>query len=193
MRTLAAIFLLGALTVQAQVGSFNIAKEQARRASAANTAEQQRIANATTEPARPNTAVAAAPADPVREATLKNITNLQADFTAFNKSTGPPVDAAQKAALLNDLSAAALGKKPASASVQKLAGHLITATSGKKNAAPQILARNVHALFNSRHLAAAQQTALLEEVKKNLTAAGASASEVGDVLDDLKVIIEETK
>lgn len=193
MKTLAAFFLMVALTASAQVGAFNIAKERAKRANESNNAEQQRIANATTDPSRPNTAAPAAPADPVREATLKNIADLQTDFTAFSKATGTQVDATQKAALLNDLSAAALGKKPASISVQKLAAHLITATSGKKNSASQKLARNVHALFNSSHLNAAQQSALLDEVKKNLTAAGASADEAGNVFDALKGIVEETK
>ena len=181
------------LAAHAQVGAYNIAKGQAKRANESNNAEQQRIANATTDPSRPNAAAPAAPADPVREATMKNIADLQTDFTAFNNAAGTPVDAAQKAALLNDLSTAALGKKPAAASVQKLAGHLITATSGKKNPAAQKLARNVHALFNSNHLTAVQQTALLEEVKKNLTAAGAAPGDASNVFDDLTGVIEETK
>ena len=190
MKTIALFFLMGSLAAQAQVGAFNIAKEQARRANAANNAEQQRIANATTDPSPPNAAV---PADPVRAATLKNIADLQGDFTAFGNLTGAPADAAPKAALLNHLSAAALGKKPAAASVQKLAGHLMAAATGKKNAAAQKLALNVHALFNSSHLTAAQQTTLLDEVKKILTAAGTSADDVSEVVDDLKGIVEETK
>ncbi len=194
MKILATLLLMVSLTAHAQVGAFNIAKEQARRANASNNAEQQRIANATTDPSRPNGAASpAAPADPVREATLKNIADLQADFSAFNNATGTEVDAAKKAALLNDLSAAALGKKPASASVQKLAGDLIAATIGKKNTAVQKLSRNVHALFNSGHLTAAQQSSLLDEVKKNLTTAGAATDDAVNVFQDLKGIVEETK
>lgn len=181
------------LAAHAQVGAFNISKERARRANEANNAEQQRIANAAADPSHPNNAAApAAPGDPVREATLKNIADLQADFTAFSSSTNTPVDATQKAALLNDLSAAALGKKPVSASVRKLAGDLIAATGGVKNPATQKLARNVHALFNASHLTAAQQTLLLDETKKILTAAGAAAA-ADNVIEDLKGIAEETK
>jgi hypothetical protein len=193
MKTLAVFFLLASLTAHAQLGAYNIAKDQARRANDANNAEQQRIANATTDPSRPNSGAPAVPVDPVRAATLKNIADLEADFAAFNNSTSTQADAAQKAALLNDLSAAALGKKPASASVQKLAAHLIAATTGKKNAAQQKLARNVHALFNASHLTDAQQTTLLEEVKKNLTTAGAAAADAENVFDELKGIVEETK
>ena len=181
------------LTVDAQLGAFNIAKGQAKRANEANNAEQQRIANEARDPARPNVLAPAAPGDPIREATLKNIADLQADFTALNNFTGEKIDATEKAALLNDLSAAALGKKPASASVQKLAAHLISATSGKKNPASQKLARNLHALFNGSHLTAAQSTTLLDDVKKNLTTAGASAEDAGNVFEDLKGIVEETK
>ena len=194
MKTLAAFFLMAALAAHAQIGAFNISKERARRANESNNAEQQRIANETKDPARPNaSAPAPPPADPVLAATLKNIADLSADFTALNNFTGEKIDATQKAALLNDLSAAALGKKPASASVQKLAGHLITASSCKKNPAAQKLARNVRALFNSSHLTAAQQTSLLDEVKKNLTTAGASAEDANNVFDDLKGIVDETK
>jgi hypothetical protein len=193
MKILAALFLMVSLAAHAQLGAHNIAKERAKRANESNNAEQQRIANAAADPTHPNAAAPAAPGDPVREATLKNIADLQADFTAFSGATNATVDATHKAALLNDLSAAALGTKPASVSVKKLADHLIAATSGKKNPAAQRLARNVHALFNARHLTAAQQTLLLAEVKKNLTAAGAAAAEAENVFDDLKGIVEETK
>ena len=195
MKTLAAFFLMVSLAAHAQIGAYNIAKERAKRANESNNAEQQRIANAAKDPSRPNAAAPApaAPADPVLETTMKNIADLSADFTALNNFTGEKTDPAQKAALLNDLSAAALGKKPASASVQKLAGHLITASSGKKNPAAQKLARNVRALFNGSHLTAAQQTTLLDDVKKNLTTAGASAEDANNVFDDLKGIVEETK
>ena len=193
MKTFAMFFLTATVAAHAQVGAFNIAKDRAKRANESNNAEQQRIANATSDPSRPNGASTLPPTDPLHEATMKNIADLQADFTALNHFTGTQVEATQKAGLLNDLSAAALGKKPASAMVQKLAGHLITASSGKKNPALQKLSRNVHALFNSSHLTAAQQTTLLGEVKKNLTAAGAAAADADAVLEDLKDIVEETK
>jgi hypothetical protein len=195
MKTFAALFLSGTIVAHAQVGAYNIAKGQARRANEANNAEQQRIENATRDPVRPNTPgqPAPPPADPIREATLKNIGDLQSDFTALNNVTGAETPAAQKAALLNDLTAAALGKKAASASVKTLADHLIAVTSGKKNSAPSVLARNVHALFNGSHLTAAQTATLLDGVKKNLLAAGASETDAGNVVDDLKGIADETK
>ena len=196
MKTFALLFLSATLAAHAQSGVFNIAKQQARRANDANNAEQQRIDNAAKDPAprTPPAAPPSAPADPVREATLKNIADLQANFTALGNLTRTQTDPAQKAALLNDLSAAAAaGKKPAAASVQKLATHLIAATSGKKNSALPLLARNVHALFNGSHLTAAQQTMLLDGVKKNLTAAGASAEDVENVVADLKGVADETR
>ena len=196
MKTLAALFLSGILAAHAQLGAYNIAKGQAKRANDANNAEQQRIDSATREPApRPGAPgqPAPPPADPVALATQKNIAGLQADFTAFSQLTDTNPPPAQKTALLNNLTTAAAGKKAVSASVQKLAGHLITATSGKKNAAPLVLARSVHALFNGAHLTAAQITTLLDGVKKNLTTAGASEADVASVVDDLKGIAEETK
>ncbi len=186
------LMVLG-LTTHAQIGAYNIATAQAKRANEANNAEQQRIANATTDPTHPNLIAPAAPGDPVREATLKNIADLSADFTALNSASGDTVDAAQKAALLNSLSSAALGKKPNSSLIQKLASHLIAATNGKKNPAPLKLARNIHALFNASHLTATQQTTLLDEVKKTLMAAGATSDAADNVFDDLKNIVEEIK
>lgn len=190
MKIIYSIFLLVSVAAQAQIGAYNIAKQQAQRASDANAAEQQRIAGATADPTRTS---GSAPADPMLEATLKNVAALQGDFTALNIFNGAQVEASQKAALLNDLSTAALGKKPASNSIQKLAGHLVAASLGKKNPATQKLARDVHALFNASHLTVTQQASVLDDVKKNLTGAGAALEDIVTVQADLKGIAEETK
>lgn len=194
MKALLFLSLATALTANAQVGAYNIAKDQARRASAANTAEQQRIDNASRDPAHPAPAAPSTPpADPVLGATMKNISDLQVDVTGLNRLTSGEASAAQKAALLNDLNAASAGKKASAASVQKLSEHLIVAVSGKKNAAPQVLARNIHALFNGKHLTDVQVSTLTDAVKKNLQAAGASEAEAESVVQDLKLIAAETK
>ena len=169
-----------------------IAKGQAKRDVNQSNA-QQGIA-----PAQPNSPAPppqAAPTDPALAATLQNITSLRADFAALNDSTGAKADSTQKVSLLNNLSAAAQGTKPASASVQKLAGHLTTAILGRKTlpAHQTKLARDIHAIFNSSHLSAAQQQMMFDDVKKILEGSGAATEDVASVMADLQQIAGETK
>jgi len=67
--------------------------------------------------------------------------------------------------------------------------------SGRKNLSPQTarLARNIHALFNSAHLLAAQQETLLNGAKKILTEAGLPADDAEKLVGDLKQVAAETQ
>ena len=183
-------------TVKAQ--NYFRAVQQARRDSAQNDAEQQRIANAAggnqagsapaPAPATP------APVDPVLQATLKNVSGLQTDFAGIINAADKP-DASVKTSLLNDLTQAAQGTKASSDTVKKLADHLSAALAGQKKlvAAQQTkLAREVHALFNGAHLNPTQQQALMTDMQKLLTDAGVSADAVVDVMADLKTVVTET-
>jgi hypothetical protein len=186
----------------AQEVNYSIAKQQARRDSAQNDAEQQRIAREANGPggasAAPGAAAAsAAPVDPALQATLSNVAGLKSDFAAVISSTGDKPDPAQKDSLLNNLSQAAQGAKKASAnSVKKLADDLLTAVAGNKKLAvaqQTKLAREVHALFNSAHLSAAQQQSLFTDVQKILTDGGATLDDAVNVVTDLKAVADETK
>jgi len=191
-----ALFTAG--TVLAQ--NYYMAEQQAKRVSGKNDAEQQRIANAASDPASAAAAHAAAapaaPMDPALQATLNNIAGLQSDFATMINATGDKPDPAQKISSLNNLSQAGQGTKASSTSVKKLADDLLTAVAGKKQiaAAQQTrLAREVHALFNSSHLTAAQQQSLLADAQKILTEGGASLDNAVDVVTDLKAVADETK
>ena len=82
-------------------GAYNIAKQQARNASAQEAQHQQAIA--TTPTSVPGMAQPAAPQpNPALEATLQNIANLRADFQRFDSNP------TNKLPLINDLAAAAL-------------------------------------------------------------------------------------
>jgi hypothetical protein len=176
------------------------AEQQANRTSAQNDAEQQRIqkeaGGSPGAPAGGPSAPAPAPMDPALQATLKNVNGLQGDFAAAINSPASTPDPGQKIALLNDLSQAAQGAKATSDSVKKLADDLLTALGGRNKlaAAQQTkLAREVHALFNSSHLTAAQQQTLLDDVQKTLTDGGASLDNAVDVVTDLKAVVAQTK
>ena len=195
---LVAIFSCAAFAVgTAMADPYVMARQQAVRASDQNAAEQQRIqqlagpaAAAVTPPP-----ASAAPMDQALAATLQNVADLRADVAAFNAATNAEPDTVQKISLLNNLSAAAQGTKPASGLVKKLADDLIAAASGKKIPAAQQtkLARDVHALFNSSHLTSAQQQMLGDDAQKILTSAGASADDAASVVADLKAIAAATK
>jgi hypothetical protein len=189
---LTSLGLLTAAHVALADVNYSIAKGQAHRAedqSAAASGNQT-----TPPPGAPNTP-SAPPMDPALQATMRSINTLRTDIAALNDTvTGKP-DPAIKPSLLNDLTAGAQGTKPLSASVQKLAGHLMTALVNKKKMQPQQvkLARDIHAAFNGAHLAAAQLPPLLDDVKKILTDAGTPAEDAAQVADDLKQIAAETK
>jgi hypothetical protein len=177
--------------------NYNMAIQQARRASAQNDAEQQQIQHATGGSGGGQGAAGGAPApapvDPALQATLSNISSLQIDFAAVVNATGDKADT--KVSLMNNLSKAAQGTKASANSVKKLADDLLTALSGKtKLTAPQqtALAREIHALFNSSHLSSDQQEKLLAGVQKILTDAGAELDDAVNVVTDLKAVATET-
>jgi len=187
-------FLVMAGTAMAQ--NYNGAIQQARRDSAQNDAEQQRIQRASSDPTAgaAGTANAAAPMDPTLQLTLKNISSLQSDFAIFSQHDS--IDTNRQATLLNNLTQAAQGAKATASSIQKLADDLVTAISGQKQlllARQTKLAREVHALFNSSHLSATQQQATLTDIQKILTDSGCSSDAAQIVVADLKVIGSETK
>ena len=184
--------------------NYNLATQQARRDSAQNDAEQQRIQQEAN--GAPGTAsryarmpaaaaAAAAPADPALQATLKNVAGLQSDFAAIVATSDKPTPD-QKTSLLNDLSQAAQGNKASSGSVKKVADDLWPALTGQKRlvaAQQKKLALQIHALFNSAHLTAAQQEKILNDVQKTLTDAGTSLDDTVNLVTDLKAVAAETK
>jgi hypothetical protein len=181
--------------------NYYMATQQAKRDSAQNDAEQQRIskeAGGSAGGAAAGGAASAAPApmDPALQATLKNVSSLQSDFATAINSTSDTPDPGQKVSLLNDLSQAAQGTKASSASVKKVADDLLKDLAGKKKltAAQQTkLAREVHALFNSSHLTATQQQTVLTDIQTTLTDGGASLDDAVNTVADLKEVMAETK
>lgn len=165
------------------------AKDQARRNGGAN----QGSAPANAQPSQPQNNNQ--PVDPALAATQANIANLRADIAALNRSVEAKPSSDERMALLNDLSAAAQGPKPATTFVQKLAGHLGTACLGKKTPpAEQLkLARAIHALFNGTHLSASQQPTILDQVQKIFANTGTPVDAIENVLTDLKAIATETR
>lgn len=191
---LAIVCLLFALHV-AMADPYGIAIQQARRDSAQNDAEQQRIQNADGGAAQAPTSQQPAAMSPALAATLQNITNLEMDLVAFIGSAGDHPDPTQKVALMNDLSGAAQGTKASSESVKELAKDLFTATAGNKKLLEKKLqlAREIHAVFNSSHLTPTQQQSIYDNVQKTLTDADVPLDAAVDVVTDLKAIVAETK
>ena len=191
------VFGLMIAVAAAQADPYGMAIKQAKRDSDQNTAEQRRLQNEenggiASQPTAGSTPPAA---NPLLAATLQNINCLQTDFVAFIGSTGDHPDPAQKIALMNDLSTAAQGTKASTDSVKELAKDLFTAMAGNQKLLAQKLplAREVHAVFNSSHLTAAQQQTIYDNVQKTLVDAGVSLSHAVDVVTDLKAIAAETK
>jgi hypothetical protein len=130
--------------------------------------------------------------NPVLEATLQNITNLEADLTRLQ------TDPLRKQPLVNDLNAAATGAHPANMTITKLADDLASALGGKSLTPDQLrkLAQGLHALFNSSHLAATQQHTLLESVRQTLAGGAATEGERGkaqEVDTDLRAVVAATQ
>jgi hypothetical protein len=192
------VFCALLVTGKAFADPYMMARQQAVRTADQNNAEQARIQNAAAPAGPAAAAPAPAPAppmDPALQATLQNIGDLQGDFAIFINADGQP-DPAQKTSLLNNLSHAAQGTKASSASVKKLAADLAPALAQRKKVAvvqQKKLAVDVHALFNSSHLSAAQQKMMFEDVQKILTEAGAAQGDIDGVVADLKKVSEETK
>ena len=196
MKTIVAVYCLMLSLGGAFADPYQMAIQQAKRDSAQNDAEQRRLQNA--EGANPSAQAATgqnSAANPALAATLQNITNLQVDLTAFIDSASDHPDSSQKIALMNDLSAAALGTKATPDSIKELAKDLFTAVAGNKKLLAQklSLAREIHAVFNSSHLTPAQQQSIYDNLQKTLTTAGVSLDAAVDVVTDLKTIAGETK
>ena len=172
--------------------NYYLGKQQAKRDVSQSDAQQGITPAQPQSPAAPQ----APPTDPALVATLQNIANLRADLDAINQATDAQAGAEQRASLMTHLSAAAAhDKKATSASLKKLAGHLIAATSGNKKMAAQNakLARDFHALFNGAHLSATQTQTLLDDVKKILTDANVTDADADNIVGDLKLIATETQ
>jgi hypothetical protein len=172
--------------------NYNIAKDQGKRQANQSNAQQGVTPAQPQAPAAPQSP----PMDPALAATRQNVADLRADLDALNQASDAPAAGDQRASLMTHLSAAAApGKKAATASVRKLAAHLITAASGKKSLTAQNakLARDIHALFNGAHLATPQTQPLLDGVKKTFTAAGVAANDADAVVSDLKQVAAETQ
>jgi hypothetical protein len=172
--------------------NYNIAKDQGKRQANQSNAQQGVTPAQPQAPAAPQSP----PMDPALAATRQNVADLRADLDALNQAADAPAAGDQRASLMTHLSAAAApGKKAATASVRKLAAHLITAASGKKSLTAQNakLARDIHTLFNGAHLATPQTQPLLDGVKKTFTAAGVAANDADAVVSDLKQVAAETR
>jgi hypothetical protein len=135
------------------------------------------------------------PPNPALQATLQNIASLRDDFAALGRATDTNSAAVLKMSLLNNLAAAAHDTKPSQKSISKLGDDLTTAIAGKeKLRAPQPkLAQDVHAVFNSSHLTEAQQKMITDDLQKILTADGITPDDITNVINDVKMIVTETK
>jgi len=172
--------------------NYYLGKQQAKRDVSQSDAQQGITPAQPQSPAAPQ----APPTDPALVAILQNIADLRADLDAINHAADAQAGAEQRASLMTHLSAAAAhDKKAATASIRKLAGHWITATSGNKKLTAQNakLARDFHALFNGAHLSATQTQALLDDVEKILTDAGVTEADATNIVADLKQIAIETQ
>lgn len=172
--------------------NYDLAKKQAKRDVSQSDAQQGVAPGQPSAPAAPQ----APPADPALAATLQNLANLRADLDALNQAADAGAGADQRSSLMTHLSAAAApGKKASAAAVRKLAGHLITAVSGRKllTAHNAALARDLHAGFNGAHLSAAQLQTLVDDLKKILIDAGVPAADADNLVSDLRQIAAETR
>lgn len=183
--------LLLAANLRADV-NYDLGKKQAKRDVSQSNAQQGVAPAQPQSPAAPQ----APPTDPALVATLQNIADLRADLDAIGQAADAQAGAVQRASLMTHLSAAAAhDKKAATASIKKLAGHMIAATSGNKKLSAQNtkLARDFHTLFNGAHLSATQTQTLLDDVKKILTEANVTEADADTIVADLKQIATETQ
>ena len=184
------LFVTLAGTTLADV-NYSLATGQAKRDANQNNAQQG------VKPSQPQTPSAPQPppVNPALAATLQNIADLRADLDALSQAADAPSGDDQRASLMTHLSAAAQDKMASVTSVEKLAAQLVAAASGRKNLSAQdaVLARNIHALFNSSHLSATQRQTLLDAVKKILTDAGLPGDEADSVVNDLKQVAAEVQ
>lgn len=175
-------------------GPYSAAIQQAKRVANQETEADRRLMQ-NPPPAPPAQNQPSQSANPVLQATLQNIHNLQADFTALAKLTNSGSITTERQGLTIDLATAALGKKPSPQSLSKLADDLATVIVNNEKLRPQHLklAQYVHAVSNSAHLSDAQQQMIFKDTQNILVDSGVAADAAGKVVNDLKTIASETK
>jgi hypothetical protein len=135
------------------------------------------------------------PPNPVLQATLQNIADLQNDFAVIAGATGTNSLTGLKPSMTTHLAAAAQGTKASQASVSKLADDLLAAIGGNEKLRAQLpkLAQFTHASFNGSQLTDDQKKMIFDGAQKILTGAGVSPDGAARVVEDLKSIAGETK
>jgi hypothetical protein len=198
MKALIAVFGACLLVQSARADNYTAAEQQARNASGKITArENQAISGSSPASPAPNTPAV----DPLLQATLRNIASLAADIAGLGNATNAAdtnAAASQKQMLMNDLAAAATGAKPSPVSISKLGDDLAAVVAGNEKlrtlpARRQKLAQDVHAIFNSSHLSAAQSQMIFDDVQKVLQNSDVSSDQIATVINDLKAIAAATK
>src|SRR6185436_2272077 len=136
------VIALGMFTAAASGQSDVILRERAKGVAGQNN-QRPGVPPPSAPPAAP-----VPPPNPALNATLLNIANLQSDLARVE------TNAAAKAQLIANLTAAAQGTKPSTNSISKLAGDLAAALAGKKLPPDQqrTLAQYCHAIANAAHL-----------------------------------------
>lgn len=185
MKTFALLVCALFISGQIQAQNMSIARDQAKRAAGSGGGTAPGASETPQQPA----------VDPAVAAAMQNIASLQANVTAIRAAADTNAAAEQRSSLLNNLSAAAQGKKASPASLKKLAGDLVDALPGKKKVAgaDQKLAQALRAFSNGSRLTEAQQESLLTGLKKTLSESGVTSENVDKILEDLKIIAAETK
>jgi hypothetical protein len=173
---------------------YSAAIQQARRVANQETEANRRLMN-NSPPATPPQNSPNQPANPVLQATLQNIQNLQSDFATLARLTNAAAVTVEKQGLTNDLATAAQGAKPSSQSLSKLADDLVTVIVGntKLRAQHLKLAQYLHAIANSSHLSEAQRQMIFSETQHILVAGGTAPDDVANVVNDIKAISSETR
>jgi hypothetical protein len=173
---------------------YSAAIQQAKRVSHQETESNRRLIENPPPTPQPQSGPSQT-ADPVLQATLKNIHNLQSDFATLARLTSTASITTEKQGLTNDLAVAALGKKPSPQSLVKLADDLAAVIVGSNKLLPQHLklAQYVHAISNSSQLTEAQQQMIFTDTQKILVTGGAKPDDAAKVVNDIKTIASETK
>jgi hypothetical protein len=189
MKRLVILACTSALAATALADPYTSARQQAKRAVNQTQARQAETQPAQPAPSTPPPQPAAPQPNPALAATQLNISNIAKDLEALQ------TDPLKKQPLINDLGAAAQGTSPSKASVSKLTDDLVTTLAGKNLAQDQRtkLAQYLRAIFNSSHVAPAQQRTILDDLQKMLQSAGVSLDDATKVVNDFKAIASETK
>ena len=189
MKLLVTLFCATLVAGAAFADPFSTALRQAR--TAANGGSGGDAAPAETPPPPQNQP----PPNPVLQATLQNIADLQNDFAVISSVSGTNAVAGVKSSLTVHLTAASQGAKAPQASVSKLTDDLLAAIAGNEKLRAQLpkLAQFTHASFNGSQLTDAQKKMIFDGVKKILTDAGTASDGAAGVVEDLKAIVTETR